>query len=222
MVEIVIPANRSLYRHSLEEMHRFRYRVAVEQWGWKIPGITPGYDKDDFDTDDTIYFLAYGNVGDQMVGCARLNPTSKPHMLSEVFADLCDLQDPPRDPAIYEYSRYLIDHQALSKEDQFKVRGRMSACINKFCLQVGITDLTWFAYQQMYPRALKVWDTKPLGLPKFFPDDNATYIAAVSRMTEEGLMRLREQFQLGATEPHLLVRQPWDGVALKVRGAIDG
>jgi acyl-homoserine lactone synthase len=217
MVEIVTPANRSLYRHSLDEMHRFRYDVAVNQWGWKIPGIQDGYDKDDFDTEETIYFLSYSNGGDRLVGCARLNSTSKPHMLSEVFSDLCDLQPVPRDPSIYEYSRYIIDHQGLSKEDQFRIRGRMTASINRFCLEVGINALTWFAYQQMYPRALKVWDTKPLGVPKYFEDDKATYVAAISRMTQEGLCRVRDQFNLDANEPHLLVRQPWDGIDPKLR-----
>lgn len=210
MVEIVTPLNRAPYRSSLEEMHRMRYRVAVGQWGWKIPGIRPGYDKDDFDTDQTIYFLAFSTAGDQLVGCARLNPTAGPHMLSEVFPQLCDLQKIPRDPAIYEYSRYIIDHSVLTKEEQFCVRGRMSATINKFCLHTGVKALTWFAYQQMYGRALKVWDTAPLGLPKYFPDDDATYVAAISQMNEVGLERLRRSFDLDLEEPRLLQRQGWE------------
>jgi acyl-homoserine lactone synthase len=218
MVEIVTPLNRPLYRSSLDEMHRMRYRVVVEQWGWKIPGIKAGYDKDDFDTEETIYFLAYSNGGDQLVGCARLNPTCGPHMLSEVFADLCDLQAIPRDPAIYEYSRYIVDHQALTKEEQFCVRGRMSATINKFCLHTGVTALTWFAYQQMYGRALKVWDTAPLGLPKYFPDDDATYVAAISQMNEAGLERIRRGFNLDREEPRLLQRQGWENIDQRALG----
>jgi acyl-homoserine lactone synthase len=210
MVEIVTPLNRHLYRTSLEEMHRLRYRVAVGQWGWNIPGIAPGFDKDDFDTPDTIYFLAYSTAGDRLVGCARLNPTTEPHLLSEVFSDLCDLQPAPRDPAVYEFSRYIVDHQALSKEDQFSVRGRISATINMFCLRTGIKALTWLAYHQMYARALKTWDTAPLGLPKFFAEDDATYIAAVSQMNDAGLDRLRRGFNLGEDEPRLLLRQQWD------------
>ena len=209
MVEIVTPENRSLYRASLDQMHEMRFRVAVEQWGWKIPGIACGYDKDAFDTDDTIYFLAYSVAGDRLVGCARLNPTDRPHMLSEVFSDLCDLQEIPRDPRIYEFSRYIIDHAALSKEEQVSVRGRISATINKFCLQAGIMALTWFAYQQMYARAIKMWDTAPLGLPKYFRDDDATYIAAISQMNESGLFRLKHAFKLDAEEPRLLCRQVW-------------
>lgn len=196
IVTLVTPAARADCRESLEEMHRLRYRVAVEQWGWKIPGVEKGYDKDAFDTDDTLYFLAYAEGGERLVGCGRLNPTMKPHLLSEVFADLCDLQGVPRDPAIYEFSRYIVDHQALSKEAQFAIRGRITAAINRYCLEAGVTALTWLAYQQMYARALNVWDTKPLGLPRYFPEDGATYIAAISQMTEAGLARMARAFGL--------------------------
>lgn len=212
MVEIVTPTNRPLYRSSLKEMHRLRYRVAVEQWGWKIPGLTDEMDIDQFDTPNTIYFLAFSNGGDRLVGCGRLNPTDEPHMLTEIFSDLCDLQPPPRSPRVYEFSRYIIDHQALSKEEQMVVRGRMSATINRFCLRVGIESLSWFAYQQMYARALKMWETEPLGTPKYFADDDASYIAAVSKMTVDGLERIRCGFNLPTEEPALIARQPWDNL----------
>jgi acyl-homoserine lactone synthase len=209
VVEIVTPSNRKLYRRSLDDMHRLRYRVAVENWGWRIPGIAKGFDKDDFDTDDTIYFLAYWDGGDRLVGCGRLNPTTQPHMLSEVFPHLCDLQDLPRDSRIYEFSRYIVDHEALSPDEQLSVRGRIGATINRFCLRVGVTHLTWFAYQQMYARAIKVWDTSPLGLPKHFEDDDATYIAAISEMNESGLARMRTAYKLGDAELPLVVRRDW-------------
>jgi acyl-homoserine lactone synthase len=193
-------------------MHRFRYRVAVEQWGWRIPGLENGLDIDEFDTPNTIYFLAFSNAGDRIVGCGRLNPTDEPHMLSSVFRNLCNLQPSPQSPSVYEFSRYIVDHQTLSKEEQFAVRGRISATINKFCLRAGIEALTWFAYQQTYARALKMWDTQPLGTPKYFDDDDATYIAAVSTMNENGLSRLRHGFKLLDEEPALIARQPWDNL----------
>lgn len=210
LVEIITIANRSLYKHTLDEMHRIRYRVAVEEWGWEIPGVKKGYDKDAFDTDDTIYFLAYGDGGDRLVGCARLNPTTKPHLLSEVFPHCCDLSGIPRAEDIYEFSRYIIDHEILSKEAQFRVRGRLSATINRFCIEAGITAVTWFAFQQTYARALPVWETHPLGLPVQFDGDDETYIAAISKMTETGLANLRRAFRMGPGEPPLLLRHPWE------------
>lgn len=212
MIEIIAPASRGARGPSLDDMHRLRYRVAVEQWGWKIPGVARGYDKDQFDTEQTIYFLAYAGADDRLVGCARLNPTTGPHMLSEIFGNHCDLQPAPRDSSVYEFSRYVVDHSALSKEEQFRVRGRLSAAINDFCLRTGITALSWFSYRSMYQRAVQMWETTPLGLPCNFPDDSQSYIAAVSQMTAEGLTRLRTAFSLASGEPALVVREHWDAI----------
>ncbi len=212
MIEIITPGDHAARRATLDDMYRLRYRVAVEQWGWKIPGVVPGYDKDAFDTDHTIYVLAYAGAGERLVGAARLNPTTGPHMLTDVFHEFCDLQPPPRDPSIYEFSRYVIDHAALSKDDQFRIRGRLSAGINEFCLRTGVRALSWFSYRSMYQRAVQVWDTAPLGLPQEFPDDDQTYVAAISQMTAEGLARLRTSFSLAPGEPALVIRERWDAI----------
>ncbi len=206
MVEIITRDNAHLYADLLRDMHEMRYRVAVEQWGWRIPGIEPGFDKDAFDTDDTIYFV-YPDIADRRaLACGRLNPTLKPHMLSEVFAERCVSEPLPRGETIYEFSRYIVDHQGTSKDEQAVVRSRIAPAINKYCLETGVTHLTFLGYMSSYARTVKYWDTRPLGPPCAFVEDNATYIAAVSTMNEAGLCRLRKAFGLGDSEPHLSSR----------------
>lgn len=209
MVEIVTRQNAHLYEDLLHDMHEMRYRVAVEQWGWRIPGIEPGYDKDDFDTEDTIYFV-YPDISDRRaLACGRLNPTAKPHMLSEVFAERCVSETLPRGEAIFEFSRYIVDHKNITKEEQTVVRSRIAPAINKFCLEAGITHLTFLGYMSSYARTVKYWETRPLGPPCDFIEDNATYIAAISTMNEEGLGNLRKAFGLADNEPHLSSRICW-------------
>lgn len=210
MVEVVTKENAHLYADVLDDMHRMRYRVAVEEWGWRIPGIEPGYDKDAFDTDDTIYFLCLDASETRTLACGRLNPTTKPHLLSEVFASRCVEGDLPRSPTIFEFSRYIVDHRAMSKEDQAAVRARIPSAVNKFCLEAGITHLTILAYMSSYARTTKVWETRPLGLPQHFQQDDATYIAAISEMTEAGLQNLRKAFELTDREPFLSSRVAWN------------
>ena len=90
MAEIITPANRHLYSDLLEEMFKMRYRVAVGELGWNIPGIKAGYDKDAFDTEETIYIIVPSDCRTKVLGCTRLNPTTGPHMLTEVFEHYCD------------------------------------------------------------------------------------------------------------------------------------
>jgi N-acyl-L-homoserine lactone synthetase len=205
MVEVISKENAHLYADVLDDMHQMRYRVAVEEWGWRIPGIEPGYDKDEFDTDETIHFVCLDTTETRVVACGRLNPTTGPHLLSEKFRDHVE-GALPSDPAIYELSRYIVDHRSLSKEQQFAVRGRISSAFNLFCLQSGIRQITVLTYMSSYARSVKFWPTRPLGLPVFYKQDNASYIAAICDMTPLGLERLREGFGLSKDEPHLHTR----------------
>lgn len=209
MVEVITRDNAHLYGDLLHDMFRMRYRVAVEKWGWAIPGVRPGYDRDAYDRDETIYFVCPDVSGTRALGCARLNPTTAPHMLSEVFAARCVTEYLPRGESIYEFSRYIVDHDSMPKETQAAVRARIAPAINKFCLQAGITHLTFLGYMSSYARTIKYWDTRPLGPPCYFAEDDATYIAAVSAMTETGLENMQSAFALGGGEPHLSSRLSW-------------
>lgn len=206
MVEIISKENAHLYADALEDMHRMRYRVAVGEWGWRIPNVEPGFDKDEYDTDETIYFVCLDTLGLSVVACSRLNPTTGPTLLRDAFPDHCHFQDPPCDPEIYELSRYIVDAKAMSKDMAYAVRARMSAAVNLFCLQAGIRSLSILTYMSTYARSLRVWPTRPLGRPMISEHDQATYIAALCDMVPEGLQKLRADFGLSASEPHLSTR----------------
>ncbi|MEM6625109.1 MAG: acyl-homoserine-lactone synthase [Pseudomonadota bacterium] len=108
MIEIVTPGNRRCYAPLIEDMYRMRYDVVVKKWGWRVPGATPGRDKDQFDTDETVYILHLDEGRRKVLGCCRLNPTTGPTMLSDLFEDACDLQAVPRDRTIWEASRFVV------------------------------------------------------------------------------------------------------------------
>ena len=209
MIGIVNVENRKLYEREVDEMFKLRFRVAIEHWRWRLPDAGGGRDIDQFDTQDTTYFLAMRNG--VVRGCARLNPTTSPHLLSEIFNDCCDLQGVKRAEAIYEFSRYVID-PTLRRRDYKQVMGELEYAINRYCLAVGIKELTWLSYEAVYQHALSVWETRPLGLPKHFEDDDATYIAGVSRMTAGGLDRIRQKYKFDAGEPLLQQKHDWSEV----------
>ncbi|MEQ8936849.1 MAG: acyl-homoserine-lactone synthase, partial [Amphiplicatus sp.] len=166
----------------------------------------PGFDKDDYDTDETIYFVCLDTLGVNVVACSRLNPTTGPTLLRDVFPNHCHFQEPPSDPEIYELSRYIVDAKAMTKETAIAVRARMSSAVNLFCLQSGIRSLAILTYMSTYARSLRVWPTRPLGRPLFSDHDQATYIAALCDMVPAGLQKLRADFGLRANEPHLSSR----------------
>lgn len=190
MVHIITSANRHLYGPEIEDMLRLRYRVAVEELNWSLPFDPKGIDRDDFDQADTIYFLDYSPSG-ELIATARLNPTTSPHLMSEVFEDLCNFTGVPVGEDIYEYSRFLVQKRGVPRRVNLAAQARISIAVVEYCLAAGIKHLSWVSYKRSYPLALRMWVSRPLGIPKFFEEDNAEYIAAISDMTEESLSKTR-------------------------------
>jgi len=186
MFKIITAGNRDAYKDVLDDMFRMRYRIVVEEWGWDIPGIQKGYDKDQFDTDETVYIVVLADNG-EVVATSRMNPTTGPHMLSELFADYCDLQPYPVAGDVWECSRFVTDRSLMTDPvEDFRVRCRLGLGLTVFCLDNGITRLSWLTHQKFYNLVQRVWKTEPLGLPKREGDDWA-WIPAVSQIDKETL-----------------------------------
>lgn len=198
MFRIVTPANRADHQGLLDEMYEMRYRVVVDQWGWDIPGIRAGYDRDQFDTADTVYVIVQNEAG-EVAGTSRLNPTTAPHMLSELFADRCDLQPWPVGPDVWECSRFVVDRK-LSDDpvENFRIRCRTGMGLIAWSLDHGITRLSWLTHQKFYNLVQTVWKTEPLGLPKRDGEDWA-WIPAVSLIDQETLDRQLDRFRNAET-----------------------
>ncbi|MDX1368499.1 acyl-homoserine-lactone synthase [Pseudomonas sp.] len=87
-----------------QRMGRYRYEVFIERLGWDLK--TPEqFECDQFDVDDAHYVIAENGQGD-INGCARLLPTTRPYLLSEVFAPLLGGKPSPRGDDIWELSRF--------------------------------------------------------------------------------------------------------------------
>ena len=174
----------------LNEMYSLRYKIAVEEWGWSIPTAHSGKDKDQFDTTHTIYFLVFNNT-DNLVACSRLNPTTQPHLLSEIFPEHCSFSGVPVDENIWELSRFIVDKSRLSHFEQVQLYLQMCLAVTKYADGKGIKQVTWLSHKTRYTKSIVVWRTRPLGLPKHYPDDDQGYIAAIMDTDREAIERLK-------------------------------
>jgi acyl homoserine lactone synthase len=82
----------------------YRHKVFVENLGWDLYA-PDGLEQDQFDRPDTVYVVARDDE-DEVCGCARLLPTTRPYLLSEVFPQLLNGAMPPSSPEIWELSRF--------------------------------------------------------------------------------------------------------------------
>lgn len=104
-MELILCGAEALSNSLYEELGRYRHHVFIETLGWKLD--TPdGLERDQFDRPDTIHVIAR-NV-DEIVGCARLLPTTGPYLLGEVFPYLMNGEAPPSSPEVWELSRFAV------------------------------------------------------------------------------------------------------------------
>ncbi len=61
----------------------YRYRVFVEYLGWEL-NCPNNEELDQFDKIDTAYVVAQDRESN-IIGCARLLPTTQPYLLGEIF-----------------------------------------------------------------------------------------------------------------------------------------
>lgn len=104
----------------MHRMARYRHRVFVETLGWQLK-CRDALEYDQFDRDDTLYVIAQNESGD-VIGTARLLPTIRPYLLSEVFPNMLNGAAPPQSPDVWELSRFAtmdFSGQTGSAMDQF-------------------------------------------------------------------------------------------------------
>ena len=124
---------------AVSNLGRYRYKVFVERLKWHLP-CEAGHEFDQFDRSDTKHLIALGQ-GEDIVGCARLLPTTRPYLLESVFPTLLNGHPPPSSPEVWELSRFAAvdfseDTPSLLK--QFSVRAavellRISMACAKHC-----------------------------------------------------------------------------------------
>lgn len=196
MLHIINPGEHEKFAHIIDAMYRLRYDVAVDQWGWDIPGAQPGREKDQFDSDNAAYFVAMGDEGTHLEGraiaTARLLPTTRPHMMSELFSSFCDLQPSPVQDDVWECSRYLSDAELVGdKATSRRARIAVNLGMIEFALSHDINRFIWLTHQLMYGLMIKAWVSEPLGLPKRADGEDDAWIAGISDINIEAQDRVQ-------------------------------
>lgn len=208
MAELILPENRYLYEHLLDEMHERRYQLFFDRIGWcpEECGIEhPGYDKDQFDRLDTVYIIHRMPDSGEVVGFCRINPTTRPHMMDEIFAGACNYTGVPIGPGIHEVSRLGYDYRVL-KHDRVawkRIRYRMTTAITEYCILAGINQITYFVEDEIYNAIQRdTWGAIPLGNQVHDEKLKRVYQAGISDMNEETLARCKANLQ--QSDDHVL------------------
>ena len=196
MIDVVTNLNATLYHDELDAMYKMRHRVFVDGMKWEALRKPDGVEKDQFDTEDAVYLLLREDGG-RVIGSHRLLPTTKPHLFSELFADMCAIRGMRTGERIYELTRTCVDKDLLDKDGEMRALKQIMVGLFEFCIRAGIEQLTLLTpLNTLYRCLLTGVEVKPLGLPR---EMDGVPQAAVAFITNQTTLDNARQF-LGVKE----------------------
>lgn len=153
-IDILTAGDRWRHLEVFDQMHRLRHRVFKERLQWEVPSVD-GRERDAYDDLDAVYLLARDtglrdaggrDTGGRVVGTWRMLPTTGPYMLADepAFRPLLEDRPAPRDPLIWEASRFAVDGEFFadaSLATVSRVTGRIFAGVVEFCIAQGVAQV---------------------------------------------------------------------------------
>lgn len=126
MLKIIHGRDSAKHARELEKAFQLRHRIFVEEMGWEALRSANGRETDQFDHDEAVHFLLYGDHG-KLIGYQRLLPTTRPHLLSEIHPHLCEV-DIPRGPTIFEWTRFAVERDHRGEGGGLGLAGAELVC----------------------------------------------------------------------------------------------
>lgn len=161
MIHIVQGMSDPAHAQALETMFLDRKRLFVDLLGWDVPIVDGRFEMDRFDGPGACYLVACDAAGDH-VGSMRLLPTTAPHILDTLFAELCE-GAVPRGAGIFEITRLCLPVR-LGAAERLRIRNLLISVMIDHALDAGITVLTGVVHADFRLAVLAMgWDCSALG-----------------------------------------------------------
>jgi N-acyl-L-homoserine lactone synthetase len=165
MIHIITAENRHCFNHALMAMHRQRKAVFIDELRWSLEA-PDGLEIDSYDCPEAVYLLETDGAKAPLTASARLLPTTRPHLMADIFSDLC-AEGPPRAAEIWEVTRFCPAPETPQGRPRHSALARMIAGIMETALIFGIEKVSFVASAGLAPLAMKVgWTIRPLGPPQ--------------------------------------------------------
>jgi N-acyl-L-homoserine lactone synthetase len=168
---------------ALRAMFAARKRVFIDLLKWDLPALEGQYEIDGYDNEHARYLILLDRSGTHL-GSTRILPTTRPHILGDLFPALCD-GPVPTGPSTYEITRFCLD-RSLRAAERRTVRNKLITAIVGYALSEGIDRFTGVAEMSWLQQILGFgWDCWLLGRPLPLPGSCGTIGALDIRIADE-------------------------------------
>jgi N-acyl-L-homoserine lactone synthetase len=172
---------------ALRAMFVARKEVFIDLLRWDLPALDGQFEVDAFDNERAHYIILVDADGAHL-GSARLLPTVCPHILGDLFPELC-AEAVPTGANVLEITRFCLDRR-LRAADRRVVRNQLITGIVDYALTenveryTGVAEIGWL--QQILSFG---WDCRPLGV--LTTDDSRTIGAIEIRIAPDTPAKLQ-------------------------------
>ena len=147
----------------LRQMFEARKQVFVDLLKWDVPVLDGRFEVDEFDDCRANYIMVADPEGNHL-GSARLLPTTRPHILGNLFPELC-AGPVPAGSDVFEITRFCLG-RSQGASARRETRNRLVSALVSFALEHGIRTYTGVAEMGWLQQILAFgWDCRPLGAP---------------------------------------------------------
>ena len=149
---------------ALRAMFAARKRVFVDLLKWDVPVLDGRFEVDQFDDEQATYVIV-GSADGRHLGSARLLATTRPHILGDLYPQLC-AGPVPRGPDVFEITRFCLGRgQGAARRRE--TRNRLVSALAQVALLRGIRTYSGVAEIRWLQQILAFgWDCRPLGPPR--------------------------------------------------------
>ena len=192
MLHIVNGGNVAHYASELEQAYRLRHRVFVEEKGWQRLRSKDGLERDGFDDAYAIHLMIV--EAGVVVGYSRLLPTSRPHLLSDVYPYLAQ-RSIPRGGDVFEWTRYCVAPRKRGDGAVGNTGSQLLYCVLDYAMSQGVAALTMQSDPLWITRFLDFgFHVEPLGLPQQLDGDLT--VALCVHLSKEALEICRRRLRV--------------------------
>ena len=186
MYRLITADTRASYPQTMDHHFRLRREVFVKESGWTQFDVDGIHERDAYDTDETMYAIAFGDREDVMGGF-RLFPTTLPHMMSETFSYLVNGPVVSR-ADVMEISRYHLAPAYRSSKPHYL---ESLAAMQEIGIELGLSAyacVTRTLRLPMFQQAGVV--AEPLGMPATI--DSVSTSAVLIHIEEKALANVNK------------------------------
>ncbi len=168
MVLILKGSQRREHAALFDKLFRLRHQIFVRGRGWSLPSMQ-GMEIDQYDTDNAYYFLDLNDDG-TIEGSVRMTPTMQSSLLADYFPHLVENGLSPRDPSIYEATRYIVLPSRKTREGNRQAKLRLLTTLVEWCMNKNLSHLqavvdsgTLSSFVEITPQTIPLGLSHPFG-----------------------------------------------------------